>query len=539
METAQIFLLGEGLELTGLEMGNGQLVLHVTATSRSSACPVCAQPATRMHSRYSRVVKDLPCAGQPVQLILHVRKFFCDTAQCVRKIFAERLPQLVAPWAQMTTRLRQAMQAIGLATCGRLGARLASRLGMATSWMTIVRRIMALPTKPAESVLCLGIDDFAFRRGRTFGTVLVDLDMHQVIDLLPDRQAETATTWMQTHAEITHVSRDRGSEYASAASRGAPQAIQVADRFHVAKNLSEAVQDLLARVLTELKASLEGEEAAPTAAQGEVRVPVEEWRPAPGEQVKRAISTHRAEREARYHHVEDFQKQGLSSKEIAYRLGVSERTVRHWLKRGVAPDVRPRRKRQSDFDPYASYILKRWEEGERNGTHLWQEIAAQGYPGSQRMVYRFLKTLKTHEIAASAQGHRLPHYSSTAAISLFMRHPDKLEEIEQEHLTAFRRAAPSLETSYQLVQDFLEMMRQREGERLDAWLLRVHESQLPELESFAHGVERDKDAVQAGLTLALNNGQVEGQVTRIKLIKRMMYGKAGFALLRQRVLHRI
>ena len=331
-----------------------------------------------MHSRYSRVVKDLPCAGQQVQLLLHVRKFFCDTADCVRKIFAERLPELVAPWAQMTTRLCQAIQAIGLATCGRLGARLASRLGILTSWMTIVRRVMALPTKPVEQVQCLGVDDFSFLRGRTFGTVLVDLETHQVIDLLPDRQTETATTWMAAHPEITHVSRDGGSEYASAASAGAPQAIQVADRFHVAKNLSEAVADLLARVLTELKDTPQGEKPASATAQGEVRVPVEEWRPAPGEQVKRAISTHRAEREARYQQVEDFQKQGLTSQEIARRLGVSERTVRHWRKRGVAPDVRPRRKRQSDFDLYAPYVLKRWEQGERNGTHLWQEIAAQG-----------------------------------------------------------------------------------------------------------------------------------------------------------------
>jgi transposase len=539
MEMSQFLPLGDGLELTDLEREDDQLRLSITSTSSSCSCPVCGQPATRLHSRYRRVVKDLPCAGQQVQLILHVRKFFCDTADCMRKIFAERLPQLVAPWAQMTTRLCEAIQAIGLATCGRLGARLASRLGVATSRMTVVRCVMALPTKPVEHVYCLGIDDFSFLRGRTFGTVLVDLDTHRAIDLLPDRQAETATTWMQAHPEITHVSRDRGSEYASAASAGAPQAVQVADRFHVAKNLSEAVQDLLSRVLTELKDTLGGEEATPATAQGEVRVSVEEWRPAPGEQVKRAISTHRTEREARYQQVEGFQKQGLTSKEIAHRLGVSERTVRHWLKRGVAPDTRPRRKRQSDFDPYAPYVLKRWEQGERNGTHLWQELAAQGYPGSQRMVYRFLKTLKTHEIEAAAEGHRLPHYSSTAAVSLFMRHPDKLEEIEQEHLAAFRRAAPSVERTYQLVQDFLGMMRQREGERLDAWLLQVHESQLPELESFAHGVERDKNAVQAGLTLAINNGQVEGQVTRIKLIKRMMYGKAGFALLRQRVLHRI
>lgn len=539
MEKPQLLPLADGLELSYLERGDGQLRLHVTATSRTSTCPLCGQPATRMHSRYSRVVKDLPCAGQQVQLILHVRKFFCDTADCVRKIFTERLPQLVAPWAQMTTRLCQALAAIGLATCGRLGARLASRLGIATSWMTVVRRVMALPTKPAGSVQCLGIDDFSFLRGRTFGTVLVDLDTHQVIDLLPDRQAETATTWMQAHGEITHVSRDRGSEYASAASRGAPQAVQVADRFHVAKNLSEAVQELLARVLTELKDTPQRGETAPASAQEAVRVPVEEWRPAPGVQVERAISTHRAEREARYQQVEDFQKQGLTSQEIARRLGVSERTVRHWRKRGVAPDVRPRRKRQSEFDPYAPYVLKRWQQGERNGTRLWQEIAAQGYPGSQRMVYRFLQTLKTQEIEACAAGRHLPHYSSRAAISLFMRHPDQLEEIEQEHLAAFRRAAPALETTYRLVQDFLAMMRQREGERLDAWLLQVNASQLPELESFAHGVERDKEAVQAGLTLAINNGQVEGQVTRIKLIKRMMYGKAGFALLRQRVLHRI
>jgi transposase len=160
MERPQLLPLGEGLELTQMEMGEDQLRLHVTATSSTSICPLCAQPATRMHSRYTRVVKDLPCAGQQVQLILHVRKFFCDTAHCVRKIFVERLSQLVAPWAQMTTRLCQAIQAVGLATCGRLGARLASRLGIVTSWMTIVRRVMALPTKPVEQVLCLGIDRF-------------------------------------------------------------------------------------------------------------------------------------------------------------------------------------------------------------------------------------------------------------------------------------------------------------------------------------------------------------------------------------------
>ena len=375
MGTAQFFPLSEGLDLTLMERHEDQLVLHVTATSPCAVCPLCGQPATRLHSRYRRVVKDLPCARQQVKLILSMRKFFCETADCVRKVFAERLPQLVAPWAQMTARLSEALQTIGLVTCGRLGARLAAHLGITTSLMTIVRRIMALPTLPAEHVECLGIDDFAFRRGRTFGTVVVDLDTHHIIDLLPDRQADTAAAWMAVHPEITHVSRDRGAEYARAASTGAPQAVQCADRFHVCQNLSEAVQKLLARVFSELKeARQQADGKAHT--QEEEPVAVEEWRPDPGKQVTRTIATRRAEREAQYQQAVFLQEQGHSIEDIACQLGISERTVRHWFARGVAPDTRPRRKRQSDFDSYAPYVFKRWQDGERNGTRLWEEIVA-------------------------------------------------------------------------------------------------------------------------------------------------------------------
>ena len=339
----QFFPLGEGLELTQMEQQEDQLVLHVTATSPNALCPLCQQPATHLHSRYRRVVKDLPCAGQHVRLILHVRKFFCETVDCVRKVFAERLPRLVAPWAQMTIRLSQALQTIGFATCDRLGARLAAHLGITISWMTIVRRIMALPTTPVEHVEYVGLDDC-----RTFGTVVVDMEAHQIIDLLPDRQADTVATWMAAHPEITHVSRDRGAQYANAADTGAPQAIQVADRFHVCQNLSDAMQRLLARILSEIKAANQ-EADGKTNVEEETFVPVEEWRPDPGVQVARTMAIRRAERDARYQQAVCLREQGRSIKEMACQLGVSERTVRHWFERKVAPDTRPRRKRQSDF----------------------------------------------------------------------------------------------------------------------------------------------------------------------------------------------
>jgi len=187
----------------------------------------------RIHSPYTRVLADVPCGGLQVQLVLHVRKFFCDTVGCPRKIFTERLPIFVQPWARMTTRFSQVLQALAEASCGELGARLAGRLGIRTSPTTLLRLVMARPSAPPEHVSSLGIDDFSFRRRRTFGTILVDVDRHQVIDLLPERSVKSAAAWMQSHPEIRYVSRDRGNDYAQATRDGAPQARAVADRFHV------------------------------------------------------------------------------------------------------------------------------------------------------------------------------------------------------------------------------------------------------------------------------------------------------------------
>lgn len=249
MEMSSLLSLPEGLQVRWIKPQGADLAIGVVSLLPSSCCPLCSQASSQVHSQYQRTLRDVPCGGRPVVFRLSVRKFFCRNPDCSRKIFTERLPPFVQPYAQATTRLFEAVQAIGLATSGELGTRLAGRIGMHSSPTTILRRIMALAPCFTSQVSCLGIDDWAFRRGRKYGTILVDLTTRTIIDLLPDRSAETSAAWMRTHPEIELVSRDRGGDYASAAASGAPQAKQCADRFHLFKNLGEAVEGVLARHL--------------------------------------------------------------------------------------------------------------------------------------------------------------------------------------------------------------------------------------------------------------------------------------------------
>jgi len=397
---------------------------------------------------------------------------------------------------------------------------------------------MDLPNVSTGSVVFLGRDDFSFRRGYRFGTILVNLESHRVVDLLPDREAETAAQWMRHQPDLMVVSRDRGSEYAKAATLGAPQAIQCADRFHIVKNLTEATQQLLARCHAEITAASKTEETCQSELTKEV-ISIEEWRPREPAHVEKVRLARRSGRYARYQQVVELGGQGVTAKDIARRLDLSERTVRRWLAAGTFPDASRRRKRQSSFDAFAPSVLKRWNEGERNGLALWREISEQGYNGSARSVYRYLETLKQAEVKVSVKPHRLQKFSANTAVWLFVRDPQTLDEIEQDDLAAFCQVSPSLKRAYHLIQDFLSMVHKREGHRLDVWLEQVATSDLAELQSFASGIEKDKAAVKAGLTWSINNGMVEGHVTKLKLIKRTMYGRARFPLLRQRVLHAV
>jgi transposase len=498
MKAKPVLALPKGFEVTSIEVTDENLTIVAVSTQRSVCCPLCSSPATRVHSHYTRTVADLPCAGRQVCLLVSVRKFFCDVTTCARKIFVERMAPFIEPRARVTTRLYQIVQVIGLATGGMLGARVTDRLGIQTSWMTIIRRIMALPTVPIEQVSELGIDDFAFRRGRKFGTILVDMQSHKALDLLPDRKAETAKAWMKAHPEIKLVSRDRGGEYAAGAREGAPQATQIADRFHMYKNLVEEVELILARCRAEIRKNalptgqeeLHEEAPKPLFLESPEVICVENWKPAPELCDERARLSRREQRYDRYQQVIALYEQGLSFTEITRRVGLSRRTIERWIKAGDFPEAKRRRKRRSAFDPYAAYVLKRWEQGWTNGLQLCQEIQAQGYQGSAQTVYRFLRTLrkKRRVIWKPEVPHApLQDFSAHDAVWLFARDPDSLDEKEQATLTAICQASETASTTYQLVQEFRHMLHHREGEKLDTWLAKCTASQISELQSFVLG----------------------------------------------------
>jgi transposase len=388
---------------------------------------------------------------------------------------------------------------------------------------------MSLSAQLSEPVSQLGIDDWSLRRGRQFGTILVNLATHEIIDLLPDRETKTAQAWMQAHPEIDVVSRNRGENYAAAARKGAPQARQIADRYHLADNLRDFVEEILARCRTEI-----GQTSMPPTSEMRVQETEDDMEQAsvqpfwPAEDAPLAgiaHLAHHAERLDHYQQLIHLREEGFTQKEIVRRLGMAERTVRHWLTRGIpyaSPKLRSKRRR--GFDPYATYVRERFSQESRNGLQLWRELQTRGYQGGSRVVYRFLAQLKQGSATRGGKTQRsqaapdssVEQWTAKQAVWWFIRGPSDLKEKEHQALAAIRQASPTLDTVYELAQDFMQMLRRREGQRLDVWLGQVRASHIPELQRFARSIQRDKDAVLAGLTEPWSNGVVEGKIDKLK-----------------------
>jgi transposase len=541
-------LLPKGLDLESLSIETGRVSICVSSGTRRSVCPLCARVSSRVHSRYDRSVSDLPWHGISVELEVRARRFFCDEPSCERKIFCERLPE-VAARARKTVRLEEALLAIALELGGRAGAKLAEELGIVAARDTLLRRIKAAPLPEVGKVRVLGVDDFAFKKGSTYGTILVNLERHEVVDLLPERSQESLVAWFGSHpaAEVEVATRDRSNIYREGLAKGAPGVAHVADRWHLLHNLTLTLEEYLLQKRPVLRKA-----AAPEAAPEEkddadfASGPIMPNRPRTHDQKIEEAARKRHERLVeQWKNIRRLYLAGADLRDICRRLGISARTVYRY-KGLTEPPPRPAYKRKASvLDPYVPYLVRRWNEGCHNGKRLYREISEQGYQNSEEICARFTAQLRRAEARGKpissvprARGGSVAGLSPTAknVAALFMRHEEKLGEEQEEYLKRLCEADEALADTRRLTQEFAEMVRRLQGEDLDGWLKDAEESRSTAMRSFAVGLRKDLDAVRAGLTEEWSNGCVEGFIHKLKLLKRQGYGRAGFELLRARML---
>jgi transposase len=507
------------LRIEGVHRHPGQVVLDARVGAAAAACPRCGRVSGRVHGRYVRQLRDAAVGGVQVVISLRVRRFRCRNAACPAVTFAEQVAGLTCPHSRFTPLLRGLLTQIGLALAGRAGVRLAAAAGVVVGRDTLLRLVKALPEPEAGPVTVLGVDDFAFRKGRHYGTVLIDMATHRPIEIFDGRDGADLAAWLRRHEEVTVICRDRSGGYGEGARAGAPQAMQVADRFHLWQNLGQAVE----KTINTRRAQL-GE--PPPEPAGEALPAVVQ--PAGEKKIIARMREH-------YAAVQQLSAQGLPLAVIGRKLGLHRATVRKFATARSLDDLIAKTEQRAHLvDPYTGHLHRRWHEGERNATQLFREIKQLGYPGGELAVQRYLHRFRHGRGHAPHLGTKPP--SVRQVTSWIMTHPDHLDQRDAAKLRAIRDRDADLDRLTRHVRAFAAMMTGRHGDRLDTWITDAEHDTLTPLAAFATNLRRDLDAVRHGLTLPHSSGPVEGNINRLKMLKRQMFGRAGLDLLRKRVL---
>ncbi|MFC3691627.1 ISL3 family transposase [Chenggangzhangella methanolivorans] len=475
-------------------------------------CPLCSSPARRIHSRYVRRVADLPFGGRPVRLRLTARRFVCEQARCPRRIFGEPFAGVLGRGARRVERLETVVHHLGLALGGRPGAGLARRLMLPVSNDTLLRVVRRRTMRPDAPLRVVGVDDWAFRRNCRYGSIVVDLERRRPVALLPDREIATVAAWLGDHSGIAVVARDRGGGYGEAAARVLPHAVQVADRWHLMENASAAFLNAVRAAMTPIRRTLGATRIDPKLLTVAERLQYEGY-------LRRA----RAD-EA----VLSMAREGLSIKAIARRAALARGTVRRIL-RGEHGDAF--RTRQSSLEAWLPVLAAEWTEGCANGAELWRRLRRRGFQGSLRVVTEWATRRRRSEAKGLRQLQRAPSAKTIAKAMTIER--DRLTKGDAILVASIEAAAPELAKARVLLDRFHAMVRRHAAQELDPWIADASPSLLG---SFTRGVVRDQAAVRAALGEPWSNGQTEGQITKLKLIKRQMYGRAKLDLLEARLI---
>lgn len=480
----------------------------VTVTTRTRdlpvPCPICGVLTEKVHGYHSRTVRDVPVDGRPVVVRVRIRRLACPVLGCGRQTFREQVPGLLERHQRRTARLTGQLSDVVKELCGRAAARLTLSVAMPVSFATALRLLRRLPLPAVPIPPVVGVDDFALRRRHRYATIIINAETGERIEVLPDREAATLGAWLRQHPGIEAVCRDGSATYAEAIRRALPEAVQISDRWHLWRNLCD-------KALAEVRAH------APCWATVNP--------PRPGgarEQTTRE----------RWHKVHQLLGQGVGLLDCSRRLGLALNTVKRYARipepqaLRTAPQYRP-----TLVDPFRDHLRRRRAQDPAVPvTHLLREIRELGYTGSANLLVRYLNQ-------GRAEGDR-PVTTPRRATRLLLTHPDNLRTKETALLAAFTAACPEMTALAAHVRAFAGLLAPAAGNDalFTKWIAQVRTTDLPHLHSFCNGLELDRDAVIAGLTLPYHNGRIEGVNTRTKRIMRQMHGRAGFPLLRYRIL---
>lgn len=505
-------LVPRGFVVDDVSSDSAGTLMTVRAVGKASSCPGCGRTSERVHSRYHRHLADLPMAGKPVRLVVRARRFHCDTVLCGRRIFAERFDaKVLAPWARRTARLDHIVHHLGLALGGRPAASFARRLMLPVSNDTLLRVVRRRGHRPFVPPTVIGIDDWAWRRNQRYGTIICDLERRRTIALLPDREPATAQAWLTCQPQITIVARDRGGGYATAAAKALPTATQVADRWHLMENASRAFLDAVRKSMRQVRAAIGAATINPDLLTAAERLQYEGY----------------LRREDANGAILRLAKDGIAIKEIVRRTGHSRGLVRRIL-RGERTDVF--RSRESSLELYLPWLEDKWAAGERNGAELWRRLKRQGFRGCLRVVTEWVARRRRAERMDNDALTRTPSARTIARLMTIGR--DRVSKSESVTIAAIEAGVPLLVEAQEIIAAFQAMIRKKIVAELEPWIERARSSLIA---SFANGVVKDRAAVVAAITSHWSNGQTEGQITKLKLVKRQMYGRGKLDLLQARL----
>jgi transposase len=514
-------------------------------------CPACLKVSHSRHSCYWRTLKDLPSHGAQVVLKLRVNRWRCGNAFCAVRFFTRPLGGVVKAYARETNRAHDLTLLIGHALGGLPGERLMSRLNMATSDDTILRRLKHLPREAvASEVRVMGVDEWAWSKGQSFGTILVDLEQGRVVDVLAESSADALAAWLRAHPGVTTISRDRHGRYAEGAHRAAPDATQVADRFHLVRNLRQAVERELAVHRRDLRVSLPSPTMPPEKPQGEkkttpIRIcsPVVEYR-------QKRTEQWRQEKLKLFQTIQQMKAAGMKVSEIAGHLGMNRRRIDKWVRLEEFPERSRMLPRPGMAESFREYLRERWEQGCHHGRNLLAEIQPLGYVGCYSRLAQLLspwRQAKPESEAVNPLPPPTPQAEATApptvrqispqvASALLSKPRPELSARQAEIVDILKEQCPGFAIMRKLTFGFRAILSRGKVATLHRWMEEASQTGIHPMERFVRTVKQDLRAVEAAVTEKWSNGPVEGQINRLKALKRQMYGRAGVELLRARVL---